>query len=69
MNGPNNYDTDNDGLSDSWEVAEFGDLTKTAIGNDKDSIVTNIEWFSSPEFRGLVNMQSVSNKLTQRRRF
>lgn len=40
------YDTDNDGLADAWEVTEFGDLTKTAIGNDLDTGYTNIEMFA-----------------------
>eukprot|EP01013_Petalomonas_cantuscygni_P025391 TRINITY_DN47330_c0_g1_i1.p1 TRINITY_DN47330_c0_g1~~TRINITY_DN47330_c0_g1_i1.p1 ORF type:complete len:591 (-),score=-11.80 TRINITY_DN47330_c0_g1_i1:27-1799(-) len=40
-----NYDTDNDGMADSWELAIFGDLSKTANGDENGDGYTNIETF------------------------
>jgi hypothetical protein len=36
-------DSDNDGMSDAWEVSTFGDLSKTASGYDVGNGYTNIE--------------------------
>jgi len=40
-----NYDTDRDGMADAWEMAFFGNLSKTAQGNDYHSGYTNLEVF------------------------
>lgn len=42
---PSNYDTDRDGMSDEWERKEFGDLSKTADGDEDNDGYTNIEEF------------------------
>ncbi|MET7030265.1 CBM96 family carbohydrate-binding protein [Sediminicola luteus] len=42
---PDNYDTDKDGMADSWEIATFGDLSKTATGKDLNADYTNLEVF------------------------
>lgn len=42
---PAGYDTDQDGMADIWEIATFGDLTKTAIGDHDGDGYTNIEEF------------------------
>lgn len=39
------YDTDNDGMADSWEMSRWGNLTNTAIGDDDGDGYTNIEEF------------------------
>ncbi|MGY8913730.1 MAG: hypothetical protein ACKVJF_01425, partial [Flavobacteriales bacterium] len=39
------YDKDNDGMADSWEIATFGELSKTAIGKDLNTEYTNLEVF------------------------
>jgi Secretion system C-terminal sorting domain len=38
-------DSDNDGMGDTWENATFGDLTKTANGQDLHLVYENIEVF------------------------
>lgn len=40
---PGGYDTDNDGMPDTWETATFGDLTRTATGDEDGDGYTNIE--------------------------
>lgn len=42
---PSNYDTDGDGMGDAWERAYFGDLSKTAQGDENSDGYTNIETF------------------------
>ena len=42
---PENYDTDNDGMSDDWEISVFGDLSVTATGDNDGDGYTNIETF------------------------
>ncbi|TAI48586.1 pectate lyase family protein [Flagellimonas allohymeniacidonis] len=42
---PGNYDTDRDGMADPWEVFIFGDLSKTANGDEDGDGYTNIEEF------------------------
>ncbi|WP_337300135.1 CBM96 family carbohydrate-binding protein [Sediminicola sp. 1XM1-17] len=39
------YDKDNDGMADSWEIATFGELSKTAAGKDLNTDYTNLEVF------------------------
>ncbi len=39
------YDTDFDGMSDSWEIANFGDLSKDSSGDEDGDGYTNIEEF------------------------
>ena len=39
------YDTDNDGMADNWEANIFGDLSKSAIGDEDSDGYTNIEEF------------------------
>lgn len=38
-------DSDNDGMADSWEIANFGDLSKTYNGTDLGGGYTNLEYF------------------------
>jgi hypothetical protein len=38
-------DNDHDGMSDAWESAKFGTLTKTAIGDEDSDGYTNVEEF------------------------
>ncbi|WP_157491618.1 Ig-like domain-containing protein [Maribacter thermophilus] len=40
-----NYDTDKDGMADAWERAMFGDLSKTANGDEDGDGYTNLEAF------------------------
>lgn len=40
---PSNFDTDNDGMADAWEIREFGDLTQTNNGDYDSDGYTNIE--------------------------
>jgi hypothetical protein len=40
-----NYDTDKDGMPDVWEKSTFGDLTKTAMGDNDGDGYTNLEEF------------------------
>jgi len=40
-----NYDTDRDGMADDWERATFGDLSKTASGDEDGNGYTNLETF------------------------
>ncbi|MEH6770797.1 Ig-like domain-containing protein [Maribacter arcticus] len=42
---PDEYDTDNDGMADSWEKNYFGDLSKTANGDHDEDGYSNIEVF------------------------
>lgn len=44
-NSRSGFDTDSDGMADVWETATFGDLSKTAIGNDLDANYDNIEMY------------------------
>ena len=49
-NPPNNtrgisYDTDNDGMPDTWETATFGDLTKDGTGDTDGDGYTDLEEF------------------------
>lgn len=39
------YDTDNDGMADAWERAIFGDLSKSANGDENGDGYTNLETF------------------------
>lgn len=38
-------DTDSDGMDDSWETTEFGNLSKGNNGNDLDAYYTNLQMF------------------------
>jgi hypothetical protein len=40
-----NYDTDFDGMSDTWEIEVFGTLDKNASGDHNENGYTNIEEF------------------------
>ncbi|KAA2217459.1 hypothetical protein [Maribacter flavus] len=40
-----NYDQDNDGMSDEWERQIYGDLSKTANGDENGNGYTNLEEF------------------------
>lgn len=40
---PGTFDTDNDGMADAWELLTFGDLTRTATGDEDSDGYTNIE--------------------------
>ncbi|MBQ4915640.1 hypothetical protein J8L85_14385 [Maribacter sp. MMG018] len=42
---PSDYDTDNDGMADAWERAMYGDLSKTANGDEDGDGYTNLEAF------------------------
>lgn len=42
-------DSDNDGLRDSWEIAQFGDLSQTGGGDPDGDGITNIEEFIGSE--------------------
>ena len=42
---PDDYDSDKDGMSDVWERSIFGDLSKTANGDQDGDGYTNIEAF------------------------
>ena len=44
-NRPDDYDTDNDGMADNWEIAFFGNLSKTASGDEDGNGYTNLETF------------------------
>ncbi len=48
---PPNYDSDQDGMSDVWERSVYGDLSKTANGDEDRDGYTNIEAF----FYSLIN--------------
>ncbi|WP_040281875.1 T9SS type A sorting domain-containing protein [Psychroserpens damuponensis] len=41
----NDYDTDNDGMADQWELNTFGDLTRDSNGDDNGNGYTNLEEF------------------------
>lgn len=40
---PTNYDTDNDGMADSWEISNFGTLEKLHNGDENGNGYTNLE--------------------------
>lgn len=42
---PNNYDSDNDGMSDAWEIRNFGNLEQSYRGDYNNDGYTNIEEF------------------------
>ncbi len=42
---PTNYDSDNDGMADEWEIAIFGNLTRSSNGDENGNGYTNIEEF------------------------
>jgi hypothetical protein len=42
---PNSYDTDKDGMQDSWEIERFGNLNQTHDGDENGDGYTNIEEF------------------------
>ncbi|MFX0558434.1 hypothetical protein ACOCEA_16650 [Maribacter sp. CXY002] len=42
---PSNYDTDQDGMADAWELRRFGDLTRSHSGDEDEDGYTNIEEF------------------------
>ncbi|WP_369972254.1 T9SS type A sorting domain-containing protein [Psychroserpens sp. XS_ASV72] len=42
---PGTYDTDNDGMADVWEIATFGDLTRSHNGDEDGDGYTNVEEF------------------------
>ena len=42
---PTDYDTDKDGMADNWEIAVFGDLSKTSNGDSDGNGYTNLETF------------------------
>ncbi|TXN35961.1 hypothetical protein FVB32_15485 [Flagellimonas hymeniacidonis] len=42
---PSSYDSDEDGIADAWEVSSYGDLSKTANGDEDGDGYTNIEEF------------------------
>jgi len=42
---PSNYDTDQDGMADAWEIRKFGDLSKLDTGDEDGDGYTNIEEF------------------------
>lgn len=58
---PGSFDTDNDGMADVWETAEFGDLDETATGDFDSDGYNNIEEYfnqvdevTSPVSEGIV---------------
>lgn len=42
---PSNYDTDNDGMADSWELKTYGSLSKSNSGDENNNGYTNLEEF------------------------
>jgi hypothetical protein len=40
---PSEYDSDNDGMADEWEIREFGDLSQSYKGDYNNNGYTNIE--------------------------
>ena len=42
---PSGYDTDNDGMADTWETNTFGNLTKDGTGDDDSDGYTDLEEF------------------------
>ncbi len=56
-----NNDTDNDGLPDSWEIANFGNLNQTAVGDpDRDGVGNLQEYLAGSDPN---NPNSVSGDL------
>ncbi len=44
---PSNYDTDNDGMADAWEIRKFGDLSRDFNGDEDGDGYLNIEEFAN----------------------
>ncbi len=48
-------DTDGDGMNDSWEIANFGDLSKDDTGDEDIDGLTNLEEFQNLTNPGLID--------------
>ena len=65
---PTNYDTDNDGMCDAWEMREFGDLSQSYRGDFDGDGYENIEEYMN-QVDGTTRLLPTSGIVNSRRKF